>query len=279
MQKIFFSLLAATFLQAEVYDGVAVVIQDKMITLYDIQQEMQQDKVGVKRATDLLIRQKLEAIELQKRKITVGSSEVYADIKQLAQRNHLSVGEFYDAVRETNGLTSEQLKEKIKQKLLSQKLYSAIAMSSLAEPSDDEVAEYYELHKESLRHPLSFDVIIYDARDKRVLQTKANNPMFYSPEIRSNEQTLPYNRISPELASLLQKTQPYHFTPVIPNGKGGFMTFYLKSVQTAQNAPLQEVKGEIINTLMEKKREAVLSDYFARLKNNTDINVIRLPKE
>jgi len=278
MYKIIFSLLLTTFLQAEVYDGVAVVIQDQMITLYDIKQEMQQDKVGVKRATDILIRRKLEAIELKKRKITVGSSEVYADIKQLAQRNHLSVGEFYDAVREANGLTSEQLKEKIKQKLLSQKLYNAIAMSSLSEPSENEIQEYYELHKNKLTHPLAFDVIIYDARDKNILQTKTHNPMFYSPEIRSNEQTLPYNRISPELASLLEKTQPYHFTPVVPNGKGGFMTFYLKNVQTAQNASLEDVRGEIINTLMAQKREAVLSDYFARLKENTDINIIRLPK-
>jgi hypothetical protein len=279
MYKIFFSLLIATFLQAEVYDGVAVVIQDKIITLYDIKQEMKQDKLSVKQATDLLIRQKLEAIELQKRKITVGSSEVYEDIKQLAQRNHLSVGEFYDAVRETNGLTSTQLKEKIKQKLLSQKLYNAIAMSSLSEPSEEEIKEYYELHKNDLQHPIAFNVIIYDARDKRVLQTKASNPMFYSPQIRSNEQTLPYNRISPELASLLEKTKPYHFTPVVPNGKGGFMTFYLKNVQTAKNLPLEDVRNEIINTLMAKKREAVLSDYFARLKDNTDINIIRLPKE
>jgi hypothetical protein len=152
-------------------------------------------------------------------------------------------------------------------------------MSSLSEPSEEEIKEYYELHKNDLQHPIAFNVIIYDARDKRVLQTKASNPMFYSPQIRSNEQTLPYNRISPELASLLEKTKPYHFTPVVPNGKGGFMTFYLKNVQTAKNLPLEDVRNEIINTLMAKKREAVLSDYFARLKDNTDINIIRLPKE
>jgi hypothetical protein len=279
MRTIIFSLLVATFLQAEVYDGVAVVIQDRMITLYDIQQEMQQDRVSAKQATDLLIRQKLEAIELQKRKITVSSNEVYEDIRQLAQRNHLSVGQFYDAIRETNGLTSMQLKKKIKQKLLSQKLYNAIAMSSLSEPNDEEIKEYYELHKNKLQHPFAFDVIIYDAQDKGILETKAHNPMFYSPEIRSNEQTLPYARISPELASLLEKTQPYSFSPVIPNGKGGFMTFYLKSVQRARDTSLEEMKPEIINTIMAKKREVVLSDYFAKLKDNTEINIIRIPKE
>ena len=278
MYKIILALLLVSAVEAKVYDGVAVVVQDKAITLLDIKKEMQTDRVSAKKAMDILIRKKLEALEIKKRNISVDSSEVYDDIKKMAARNHMSISEFYDAVREANGLTSEELKAKIKQKLLAQKLYSAIAMSSMNEPSEEEIKDYYELHKNDFKHPASFTVVIYDAKDKNLLQEKADNPMFYSPQIASHEQVLPYGRISPELASLLSRTKVGTFTPVVPNGKGGFMTFYIKSVESAKEAGLEALRPQIINAIMGEKREAVLSDYFARLRDSADINIIRMPE-
>ncbi|MDF1883077.1 peptidyl-prolyl cis-trans isomerase [Sulfurimonas sp. SAG-AH-194-C21] len=275
MYKTFLFLLITTFVNAEVYNGVAIVVKDKAITLLDIKHEMKLSKMSVSRATDTLIRQKLEEVEIDNRKITVSSSEVYDDIKKLASRNNMSTSDFYDAVRESNGMGSMELKAKTKQKLLSQKLYQAITYSSLSQPSDFECEEYYEMHKDTYKHPASFTVIIYDGDDKNELQTKVDNPMFYSPKIRTNEQVLPYSKISPELASLLERTPLNSFTNVIPNGKGGFMSFYMKEIESAKAGGLSSVKTQIVNSIMAEKREQVLSDYFARLKHNADINVIR----
>jgi len=278
MHKLLLVLLFTTFLNAEVYDGVAIVVKDKAITLYDIKKEMSSSKIDAKKASDILIRQKLEEIETEERKITVNSSEVYDDIKKTASRNNMNISDFYEAVRDANGLTSRELKEKVKYKLLSQKLYSAIAYSSISEPSEDEIKEYYELHKENYKHPAAFTVIIYQTADKLILQEKVSNPMFYSPEIATNEQVLPYGRISPELASLLERTQIGHYTAVVPDGKGGFMSFYVKDVETAKEAGVESVKTQLINSIMEEQREQVLGDYFARLRHNADINIIRMPK-
>lgn len=275
MYKTLLILLFATFLNAEVYDGVAVVVKDKAITLLDIKNTMKEANVDEKQATALLIRQKLEEAEIDKRKIKVENSEVYDDIKKMAARNNMSISDFYDAVRNSNGLSSTELKAKIKQKLLSQKLYQTIAYASMSEPSDTEIQEYYEIHKDSYKHPSAFDVIIYDAMDKNTLQTKVENPMFYSPDIATNEQHLPYAKISPELASLLERTALNHFTPVIPNGKGGFMSFYIKGIESAKVGGLESVRNQIMNSIMAEKREQVLSDYFARLKHNAEINYIR----
>ena len=278
MLKILLISLMALTLSAEVYDGVAIVVKNKAITLLDITKEMEASKIDAKKATDVLIRQKLEEIETKERKITVSNSEVYDDIKKTAERNKMNISEFYEAVRESSGLSSQEFKEKIKQKLLSQKLYAAIAYSSMKEPNEDEIKEYYELHKDNYKHPASFDVIIYQAKDKNILQQKTTNPMFYSPEIVTNEQVLPYERISPELASLLERTQVGHYTAVVPDGKGGYMSFYVKSVESAKKAGLESIKNQIINSIMEDQREQVLSDYFARLRHNADINIIRMPK-
>jgi len=275
MYKSFLVLLLATLLKAEVYDGVAIVVKDKAITLLDIKNEMKMSKVNAKQAADILIRQKLEKVEIDTRKIKVTNSEVYDDIKKMAARNSMNISDFYDAVRNSNGLSSTELKEKVKQKLLSQKLYQAIAYSSLSEPSDLEIQEYYKLHKDSFKHPAAFTVIIYDSNNQEALQTKVDNPMFYSPEIATNEQVLPYEKISPELASLLERTELNHFTNVIPNGKGGFMSFYIKAIKTAKESGIESVRNQIVNAMMAQQREQVLGDYFAKLRNNTDINVIR----
>jgi parvulin-like peptidyl-prolyl isomerase len=264
-------------LNAEIVDGVAVVVKEKAITLYDVKKEMALSKVDAKQASDILIRKTLEEIEIQERKLSVTSEEVYGDIKSTAERNNMSVGDFYEAVRNANGLSSTELKEKVEQKLLSQKLYSAISYSAMNPPSDAEIQEYYELHQEDFTHPSSFSVIINSAKEQAKLQEKIDNPMFYSPEITTNEQVLPYEKISPELASLLEKTKTSSFSPIVPDGKGGYMSFYVKSVVSAKEGGVESVKNQIANKIMEDQRELVLSDYFTRLRQNSDINIIRLP--
>jgi len=275
MQKIVLTILLALSLEAKMIDGVAVVVKGEAITLQDIKKEMQLSKVNATAATDALIRKTLELQEVDERKITVDSAEVYDDIKKSAARNGLNVSEFYEAIRESNGLTSVELKVKVKEKLLSQKLYSSIAYSSMDEPSNDEIESYYKLHRESFMHPSGFNVVIYNAQNKQRLQEKIDNPMFYSPDITSSEENLPYDRIAPELAQLLESTPLNSFTPVVPNGQGAYVSFYIKEIEAAKEADVESVKNQVVNMIMAEQREQVLGNYFARLRHNADIKMIR----
>lgn len=275
MQKIVLTILLALSLEAKMIGGVAVVVKGEAITLQEIKKEMQLSNVDAKTATDALIRKTLELQEVDERKITVDSSEVYDDIKKSAARNGLNVSEFYEAVRESNGLTSFEIKEKVKEKLLSQKLYSAIAYSAVEEPSDADIESYYALHKDAFTHPSGFNVVIYNAQNKQRLQEKVDNPMFYSPDITSSEQNLPYDRIAPELAQLLERTPLNSFTPVVPNGQGGYVSFYIKEIEPANEADIESVKNQVINMMMAEQREQVLGNYFARLRHNADIKMVR----
>jgi len=278
MYKIFLTLIFAASLNAELVNGVAVVVKGEAITLYDLKEEMRTSNVDITDATDILIRKKLENAEVKERKISVTSAEVYDDIKKTASANNMSVSDFYEAVRNSNGLSSTEYKVKTKEKLISQKLYSAIAYSSVLQPGDDEIKEYYELHKKDFAHPTAFKVIIYNAKDRSKLQKKISSPMFFSPDIKTLDQRLIYERISPELAGLLENTKQNSFTQIIPDGKGAFTSFYLKEVESAKNITYESVKNKIVNLIMGSKREQVLSDYFARLKGNADIQVLREQK-
>ena len=277
MYKIFLLLALSLVLNAKMIDGVAIVVKGEAITLYDLKKEMRITSVDVDTASNMLIRQKLEEAEIKERKITVSNSEVYDDIKMLSSRNNMSVNDFYEAARNANGISSTELKEKIKAKLLSQKLYSAIAYSSVSQPTEEEIKEYYELHKGNLSHPSGFSVVIYQSKDEKRLQEKIDNPMFSATDIIQTPQELPYAKISPELAGLLSRTVAGTFTAIIPDGKGGYMSFYMKEVKSMEQVGMVSAKNQIVNMIMGDRREQVLSDYFARLRTNADIEFIRKP--
>jgi len=278
MYKIVLPFLLASFLNAAVYDGVAIVVKDKAITLLDIKNKMQESKLTLKQASDMLIREKLESIEIKTRKITVSDSEVFDEIKKTASRNKMSVNKFYEAVMNTNGINSTQLKAKIKQKIISQKLYSSIAYASMEEPNEEALKEYFSIHKDDFKHPSEFTVVIYRAKTKEILQEKIHNPMFYVSDISKDEQVLPYKRISKELSALLIKTGLGEFTPVVPDQEQGYMSFYIKNISEIKEPKFNDMKNKITNTIMSQKRESVLSDYFARLRQNTDIKTLRVPQ-
>jgi len=278
MYKFLLSVVCVLSLNAEMIGGVAIVVKNKAITLYDIKKEMRSSKVSMQMATNALIRQKLEESEITERRIKVSNSEVYDDIKETAKRNKMSVNDFYEAALNANGLDSTELKEKVKQKLLSKKLYMAIAYSQVSEPSETELKEYYKLNKAKFLHPSAFTAVIYQAKSKSTLQNKIDNPMFHSPEVTTNEQVLPYDRISPELANLLESTSINNFTAIIPDGKAGYISFYIKKIHNAGEDNFNNLKNQITNIIMAQKRERVLGDYFARLKDNADIQVIRKTK-
>ncbi|MDD5400604.1 MAG: peptidyl-prolyl cis-trans isomerase [Sulfurimonas sp.] len=275
MYKIFLPLLFSAILSAELINGVSVIVKGDIITLYDVKEEMRVLNANSTIATDSLIRKKLEASEISERKISVTSSDVYDDIKKVAAANKMGIDEFYEAVRNSNGFSSAEFKEKTKEKLLSQKLYSAIAYSSIDTPKEDEIKEYYELHKEDFLHPVAFKTTIYSSQNRDALQKKITSPMYNATDVRVEEQTLAFERISPELAKLLQNTQINSFTPIISEPNGSFVSFYLKEIQNPKETNYEGLKNQIVNLIMERKREQVLSDYFARLRGNAEIQVIR----
>jgi hypothetical protein len=183
MYKILLPLIFSTFLCAEPINGVSVTVKGEIITLYDVKEEMRSSNVSSAVATDNLIRKKLEAAEIGERKISVSSSEVYEDIKKVAAANKMSIEELYEAARNSTGMSSTEFKEKTKEKLISQKLYSAIAYSSVDIPKEDEIREYYELYKEDFSRPSAISVTIYGSASKNALEKKIANPMHNSNEV------------------------------------------------------------------------------------------------
>lgn len=277
MKFLLFILFFVT-LHAKTIDGIAIMVKDQPITLYDITQAMDESNVPQEQAIEFLERKKLEEIEIKERHISATKQEVFEDIQRMAEQNKMSVIELYQAIQSSQGLSERKLKEKIKEKILNQKLYNAIAFSHLEQPNDEEIKEYYQLHKQEFQKPSSFSVLIYQCPDKNLLQEKIDNPMFYSPQVTSEERTFEAAKMNPRLAELLDQTALNSFTQIIPSPNGGFMSFYLKEKGASNALDLKTIRPQISSALMAQKRETILKDYFDRQRLNADIKVIRLPQ-
>ncbi len=276
--KLLLLFLLTFTLYANTIDGIAIMVKDQAITLYDITKLMKEANIDQEKAIQILERKKLEEIEIKERHISVTKQEIFTDIQRMAEQNKLSIIELYSAIQSSQGLSEKQLKEKLKEKLLNQKLYNAIAFSHLEQPTDNEISEYYELHKKEFVKPSSYSVLIYHCPDKTHLQEKVDNPMFYAQDVKSEERTFQADKMNPRLAELLDKTAINAFSPVLPAPQGGFMSFYVKGKGAAEAPELEKIRPQISNAIMGQKRDSILKDYFDRQRLNADIKVIRLPK-
>lgn len=278
MRSFTLSALLASFLWSAPIGGVSVLVKNTPITLYEVQQEMKQSGAGAKQSADTLIRKKLEQLEAAEKKITVSSSEIENELTRMAAENNLPMDKFMDAMQTVRGLSEKELKTKVEENIRSQKLYSAIAFSKMAQPTADEEAEYYQLHKDDFSRPESFSVTIYVAATQEALQAKIADPMRNIEGINSKEDTLAYGAINPQLAQILNKTASGNFSPVLPNGQSGFMSFYVREKNNVVTENLDSMRPQIANAIMGEKRNQILNDYFTRLRLSADIKVLRLPE-
>jgi len=277
MRSLLLSSLLLTSLWSATVGGVAVLVKDSPITLYEVQQEMKQSGTTAQASADALIRKKLEQLEATEKKITVSSAEVQEEMERMAKQNNLSMEKFLDAMQSSRGLSQSDLKAKIEESLRGQKLYNTIAFSKMAQPTAQEEAEYYQLHLDEFSRPERYDVTTYIAASAEALQAKIDDPMRNIASVNEKEEKIPSASINPQLAQILNKIEVGKFGPILPNGQNGFMSFYMKDKPNLITENLDSVRPQISNAIMGEKRNQVLNDYFTRLRLSADIKVVRLP--
>ncbi len=277
MRSFTLSVALATCLWSAPVGGIAVLVKNSPITLYEVQQEMKQSGIGSQQSADVLIRKKLEQLEALEKKITVSSQEIKEELERMAAQNNLSMDQFLNAMQTVRGLSEKDLRLRVEESLKGQKLYSAIAFSKMAQPSAEEENEYYQLHLDDFSRPESFDVTTYISLSKEALAMKISDPMRHVESIQTKDENLPYGKINPQLAQILNKIPEGSFSAILPNGQNGFISFYMKEKVNVVTENIESVRPQISNAIVGEKRNQVLNDYFTRLRLSADIKLLRLP--
>jgi peptidyl-prolyl cis-trans isomerase SurA len=141
-----------------VIDAVVASVDDKPITLSDLNSRLSPRKLSMSdaakdpeatRTLDLIITEKLMEEEAKAKRLNVNDSDVDDYIREVAQRNGLSMTDF-EAALAREGTSMKTYKRQVKMDILKAKLTSSIMRGGVS-VTDGEIEEYIEKHPELKR--------------------------------------------------------------------------------------------------------------------------------
>ncbi len=273
MKKYIFSFLTTVSLSyAGLVNGIAIVVNDTPITLYDIDLKILNHNMSKQVAIENLIDEILYKQELKKNNITVDIFDIDNHIEKLAQQNNISTLEFKSLIRQQQNY--DLFIEQVKKQLVHQKLIEKIAGGKLNIASTDDLNIYYKNHNEEFQVAQSIDVIIYSSKDKSLLNDIKVNPMIQNPNMSIENRTLEQDNLTPQLKYIVNSTKEKNFSVIFPQNNKYNMIFISKK-SNIQTIKFKNVKNQIFNKIMKTREQSYLKEYFETLKITANIKILR----
>jgi hypothetical protein len=273
MKKYILSILFGfTFASASLVNGVAIVVNQTPITLYDIEKSMQLNQISKQAAVEGLIDQILYNEELEKNNISVDIFDIDNHIEKLAAQNKMSVLDFKSLVKQQQNY--ELFKAQIKQQLLHQKLIQSIARGKLKIATKEDLKIYFENNKEEFQVADTIEVIAYVSRDKNLLEQQIKNPMMQNNAILIQALTLKQDELTPQTKYIINSTKSNKFSAIFVQNKS-YNMFFIKEKKDVTTQSFDKAEDKIFQTVMKNREKSYLKEYFETLKITADIKVLR----
>ncbi|RUM46226.1 MAG: hypothetical protein DSY46_00430 [Hydrogenimonas sp.] len=269
------TLLCGAPLFAGLVDAISIVVDGEPITLYEIYKTQKKLGLPKERAVEYLIKQRLKDEELKRFGIEVDDFDVNQEIERIAQQNGIDSLKMR-SILANQGVTWARYKEKIKERLLQERLYRQILSTKIQPPSDRTLKEYYELHRNAFSLPKAIQVVQYSAPSKEVLKEVMRNPLASIPGVTQSSQTITTDQLNPQLLFLLTQTPKGEFTQIIPTN-GQYVTFLIQEFINPQPIPFEQVKQKVYAQWMEEKRKEAIESHFEKLRAAANIKILRTP--
>jgi len=318
MRKIFVLLLLAAVLGtaatagAELVNGIAAIVNDDIITIYELNKEYsrvlkQEEKKGAvsqeaaqKLRSDVLnslIDKKLIAMKIKELNIVIGEEELRQSIEEIKKQNKLSQEALVAALL-SQGISFDQYKAQMKEQLERLRLMSQEVKSKI-QVTEREVTEYYEANKSQFREENSYRARhIFLKVEKNATSDQIKKVMEKAAMVAAEA------RSTADFAELARK---YSDDPNAPNDGGDLGTFkkgdMLPEIENAvigmnqgeisdlvttpagfhiikleeksldRVKPLESVKGTIEELLYRKKSEERFNQWADELRKGAAIDI------
>lgn len=274
-KAIFASLLCGICLNAQMVNGIAAIVENEPITLFEVAKVKEQLKINEQKALDLLIRDRLEQAQIKALGISATHFEVNERIESIARQNGVTNSEFRSQI-ESKGVRFSDFRSDIEKNILQEKLYKSIFSGVGANINEASARNYYENHKSEFSTFSSIQVILFSAADASILTSQQNAGT--KPLNNVTAQTLNLNSedINPRLAVLLASTPQGSFTQPL-KAQNGYDMFYVKTKNGSVTPEFSQIKDEVINMMYQAEQERVAADYFDKLRAKAKINMLRQP--
>lgn len=274
MYKLLLSLiLASTFSLAGLVNGVAIVVNDDPITLYDIDQAMVENNVNKNQAVSLLVDKILYKQLVKKNNITADVFDVNAYIEKLAASNGMDVYAFKSIIKQRYSDYSV-FEEEAKSAVIRQKLLAKIVKGQLKIANEEDMKIYYENNQNKFTTAKTVELVQYAARNKGVLLNTIKNPLLVPADVKRTTLSLKMKDLDPQLQYLLNSTKVGSFTPVFTASRAYNALYIIKKDGTAI-LDYETVKSKIFTEIMSVREKKYLKDYFEKEKLTADIKIVR----
>ncbi len=307
------SLLAVTSLcRAEVLSKIAAVVNDDIITTFELEKEVTAQIAAQARGQSLvseelakLRRQTLQRMieetlvrqQVRELGIEVAEEELEEAITDVLKQNNITRAQLSQALA-GQGMSFEEYRAKMRQQILRFKLIGREVQNKV-EVSSQEIRDYFREHIEDYRgdpfvrlayinFAIPRDESVSNAqvaaireRAREALALLRQGEEFYStlfiystdPDVDGGELgTFTEDELSPAFARAIAGLEEGQVTELIENPEG----FYILRVEERNPGPIRQfdmVKDEIRQRLMEKNREERFAEWSAGLKKNAYIDI------
>ncbi|OCL97336.1 peptidylprolyl isomerase [Arcobacter porcinus] len=260
-------------LNANTVNGIAVIVNDDPITLYDIKEDMKKRDVDENNSVSYLIDKLLFEQLVKENSISVDIFEIEDYIKNLADSNGMDVYSFKSIIKQKYPDYSK-FEEDVKDSVTRQKLIKKLVRGQLAIATDEDLKLYYEKNIQKFQTAEYFDVTQYSSTNRELLIEKVSNPMKVINGIQSNSTRISSKDIHAQLQYVLTTTDVNSFTPIFVTNNQ-FVTLYIIKKEGSVALNFEAVKNKIFGEIMEQRERVFLENQFEKQKLKADIKVIR----
>ncbi len=274
MYKLLLSLLIFSSLSfAQMVNGVALIVNDEPITIYDIEKTVSEQKINKNQAVSLLIDKILYKQVIKKNHVSVDIFDINTYAEKLAKANNMDIYTFKNIVTEKYGDYSI-FEEDAKKAIIRQKLIEKLIKGKLKVATEEDIKIYYDNNKNKFQTADKYEVVQYSSRMKTSIVSTIKNPLVANQEVKQNAFILENDSLTPQLQYLLNVTKAKSFTPIFRINNEFTTMFIMK--KTGQNVlNFETVKSKIFNQIMETREKKFLKEYFEKEKLTADVKIVR----
>lgn len=271
---VFLGLLSAQIAApAAPIDGVAIKVNGRIVTLFEIDEAMKERKLTRLEAIDFLVQDRLREAEIKRLKIDINDKRLDEEIERIAEANKLTKDELLATLRSQN-IEPEAYRRELKNYLTNAELIQKILQSNANVADESDVRGFYEANKMDFMFPSRISATSYAAESEEALQKFLANPLVRSPNIDAKDEEIELNNLPPQIAAVFLETPEKRFTPIL-NAGNALVVFFIKEKLDVALKPFDEVKNIALQKYAKAREGEILNEYFAKLRASAKVEVLR----
>ena len=220
--------------------------------------------------------------------IKASESDVDAEIQNIMKRNNIKTQMEFERALSAQGLDMPTFRQKMRNNLINSRLTNQMVARQILIPSSD-IEKYYAEHKEEfIDREVDLQILVFNpgmkpAEIQHVAKAVKNGKVSFAEAVQKcsvgpasdtdgKVENMNWRGLAPQIRATLETAQIGQVTDVL-NVDGQPMMFILLRLTEPTQKSLDDVRGEIENTLKMPLAKGRFDEYVSQLRNKAVIDI------